>query len=130
MKLIKKVVSVYHYYKYKKVSLFTYFIPAPPARKTGYREKSFDSLIFKLIEMGFKILEVDTQGVNQQEASGMWVIVKVQSTSLESFNHNPADFPTEFEGGIENNIGLAQAKEASIELDVNDEPIKGLYQID
>jgi len=130
MNLLKKVISIYHFYKYKKVSLFTYFIPAPPARKTGYREKSFDSLICKLIEIGFKVLEVNTQTLNQAESSGLWIIVKVQSTNLASYNHNPAEFPAEFEGGLENNIGLPQEKEPSIELDVSDEPIKGLYQID
>ena len=53
---------------------FTYFIPSPPKRKTGYQEKEFDELIGYLTKNGFEILDIKTQSSTNNESSGMWVI--------------------------------------------------------
>lgn len=64
-----------------KIQTFTYYIPAPPARKTGYREREFDSLFYEFINRGYKVLSfqaVPHTGVNQ---CGMWLVFVVESTN-------------------------------------------------
>lgn len=63
--------------------LFTYFIPAPPSRKTGYRERQFDSIINKILENGFEITEIRTEVLSNASTSGMWVLCKLRP--LNSF---------------------------------------------
>lgn len=53
---------------------FSYFIPAPPSRKTGYQEKEFDHIIGYLTSKGFEILDIKMQSLNTELSSGMWVI--------------------------------------------------------
>lgn len=67
-----------------KIQTFTYYIPAPPPRKSGYREKEFDGLFYEFINKGYEILSLQTQahtGVNQ---CGMWVIVTVKALTKEA----------------------------------------------
>ena len=47
-----------------KIQTFTYYVPAPPPRKSGYREKDFDKLCFHFINRGFNILEIKTLTAN------------------------------------------------------------------
>ncbi len=69
---------------YKKQS-FTFFIPAPPPRSTGYREKQFDSLFYEFINRGYDILEFKCTTVNTGESSsGMWIICLVQAKNSEA----------------------------------------------
>lgn len=49
---------------------FTYFIPAPPARKSGYREKEFDKIMQGILQSGFKLIELQTQST----PNGIFVI--------------------------------------------------------
>ncbi|OFZ25846.1 MAG: hypothetical protein A2381_11195 [Bdellovibrionales bacterium RIFOXYB1_FULL_37_110] len=70
---------------------FTYFIPAPPERKTGYREKQFDKIVFELLNnKGYEIISIHTQNCHQQ--SGMWVILELQT--LNSNAQADLDFPS------------------------------------
>ncbi len=67
-----------------KIQTFTYYIPAPPPRKSGYREKEFDGLFYEFINKGYEIISLQTQahtGVNQ---CGMWVIVTVRALTKEA----------------------------------------------
>lgn len=50
----------------KKQSLqtFTYFIPAPPHRKTGYREKEFDKIMTGILQSGFELADLRTESVD------------------------------------------------------------------
>jgi len=43
---------------------FTYFIPAPPQRKSGYREIEFDKILNGILEAGFEIEELRTESVS------------------------------------------------------------------
>ena len=54
-----------------KIQTFTYFLPTPPQRKKGFREKEFDSLFAKIVDSGHQLLEMHTE----QNDSGMWVIL-------------------------------------------------------
>ena len=48
----------------KLIRTFTYFIPAPPARKNGYREREFDKIMNGILQSGFEIIELKTQSVD------------------------------------------------------------------
>lgn len=61
------------YYKGKKyfaIKTFTYFIPVPPPRKTGYREKEFDKIFYELLQKEFELLDMQTQ----YSVNGMWIV--------------------------------------------------------
>ncbi len=95
-----------------KIQSFTYFIPSPPPRSTGYREKQFDKLFFEFINRGYKILNVTSQSSNGDKQSGMWIIFIVQATSKQADLLNFED----------SNIDITKSA---------DKPsIEGLYYID
>lgn len=53
------------------IRTFTYFIPAPPARKNGYREKEFDKIFNGILNSGFDIKDLQTRSV----PTGIFVII-------------------------------------------------------
>jgi len=67
-----------------KIQSFTFFIPSPPARTTGYREKQFDKIFYDFINKGYEILSFNTQASNSQNQSGMWVICVVRAKNKEA----------------------------------------------
>jgi hypothetical protein len=97
-----------------KVQTFTYFIPSPPQRKTGYREKEFDTILYNFINRGYDILDFNTQASSNNGQSGMWAIITVRANKLNASNLNLNDdyFNTE-EDSITTN-----------------ETVEGLYQIE
>jgi len=70
--------------KAHKIQSFTFYIPSPPQRSTGYREKQFDKLFYEFINRGYKILNVTSQSSSGGNQSGMWIIFIVQATSAEA----------------------------------------------
>lgn len=78
-----------------KMQTFTYFVPSPPARSTGYREKHFDKLFFEFINRGYEVKSLTTQASTGDKHSGMWVICLVQATTKEAEQLNVADFLSE-----------------------------------
>jgi hypothetical protein len=67
-----------------KIQTFTYYVPAPPPRKTGYREKEFDSLFYQFINRGYEVIEMKTvphTGVNQ---CGMWIIILARALNPDA----------------------------------------------
>ncbi len=56
--------------KMKELKTFTYFIPAPPHRKNGYREKEFDKIMSGILQSGFELQELKTVGME----NGMFII--------------------------------------------------------
>ena len=83
--LFASLFKSYQRVKFGKISTFTYFIPAPPVRKTGYREKEFDKLILKITELGFELLEIHTQEISSK---GLIVIVKIQALTAKAQQAN------------------------------------------
>jgi hypothetical protein len=67
-----------------KIQSFTFFIPSPPARTTGYREMQFDKLFYDFINRGYRILNFTTQASAGEKQSGMWIIFVVQATNKEA----------------------------------------------
>lgn len=90
-----------------KIQTFTYYIPAPPSRKSGYREKEFDRLFYKFVNQGFEVLSINTQSNPGKDQSGLWVIVTVRSTDP--------------------NMAFKELDEQELEAEA---PIEGMYYID
>lgn len=80
-KLIKSLLGAKKNYK---IQSFTYFIPSPPARSTGYREKQFDKIFHEFINRGYTILNFTTQASTGEKQSGMWLIFVVQAQNAEA----------------------------------------------
>jgi hypothetical protein len=57
---------------------FTYFIPAPPHRKNGYREREFDKIVAGFSGSGFEILDIQSASVGTSDAAGVFIIVVVR----------------------------------------------------
>ncbi|MBC7714976.1 MAG: hypothetical protein H7177_16640 [Rhizobacter sp.] len=75
-----------------KIQSFTFFIPSPPSRATGYREKQFDKLFYEFINRGYKILNFTTQASSSGgNHSGMWILCLVQATNAEAEKLNLED---------------------------------------
>ncbi|OUR94863.1 hypothetical protein A9Q84_17295 [Halobacteriovorax marinus] len=92
-----------------KIQSFTFYIPSPPVRKVGYREKEFDKIFYSFINQGFQILEFKTQANSNESYSGMWLIFIVCSLNSDTAELNLDD---ELKSLLE-----------------NEEEIEGLYQI-
>lgn len=78
----------------KKFNLqsFTYFIPAPPVRQSGYREKHFDRLLTDFLAQGFDLIEMKTESISSPQVAGMWVICLVRPTSAKAASLKWDDF--------------------------------------
>jgi hypothetical protein len=72
--------------KIKEIKTFTYFIPGPPHRKNGYREKEFDKIMQGILQSGFELIDLQTQGTE----NGMFVLVvlKVPSKKVGKIDEN------------------------------------------
>lgn len=66
-----------------KLSTFTYYIPAPPHRKSGYREKEFDKILTGILDSGFEIVSLQTQGVGNENGAGLFIIAVLRSPSVK-----------------------------------------------
>jgi hypothetical protein len=69
---------------YLKIRSFTYYIPAPPNRKTGYQEKEFDHIFDYLMENDFDIIDYKLESCSNDTSSGMWVVCILGAKSLKS----------------------------------------------
>lgn len=60
---------------------FTYFIPAPPHRKSGYREIEFDKIMQGILESGFEIESLHTEAAD----TGLFVLALLKTNSKKVF---------------------------------------------
>lgn len=60
---------------------FTYFIPAPPNRKSGYRETEFDKIMQGILNSGFQLLDLKTEAV----PTGLFVIALLKAPTKKVF---------------------------------------------
>ncbi len=67
-----------------KIQSFTFFIPSPPPRSSGYREKQFDKLFYDFINKGYRIIDFKTQASSGEKQSGMWIVFVVQALNNEA----------------------------------------------
>ncbi len=99
------------------VRTFTYFVPAPRDRKTGYREKQFDMVTTRLLSQGAKIISMKTQACTGSLAQGMWVICVLEiphGQELMELDENGLELPDDPALGVGDKIdGLYYIKEQS-----------------
>lgn len=62
-------------------STFTYFIPAPPLRKNGYREIEFDKIMRGILETGFELESLQTQS----SANGLFLVGVLKTNQKKIF---------------------------------------------
>ena len=94
-----------------KIQSFTFYIPSPPERKVGYREKQFDKIFYHFINRGYQIISTHVASNTNPSHSGMWFICVVRATTPEA---NNLDLDTYFNDQV---IVESTSKEASIESD-------------
>ena len=89
-----------------KIQSFTYYIPSPPNRATGYREKQFDKVFHSFINVGYEILSLKTQANTSTSGSGMWVIcvVRALNKTAEALNFDEFSGTTELDSTLKSNI--------------------------
>lgn len=76
--------SLFGVKKNYKIQSFTFFVPSPPPRSTGYREKQFDKLFYEFINRGYRILNFTTQTSTGEKQSGMWLIFILQAQNAQA----------------------------------------------
>ena len=62
-------------------STFTYYIPAPPSRKTGYREREFDKIMRGILSSGYDIEELHTHSVGGSDNAGLYIVALLKASS-------------------------------------------------
>ena len=97
-----------------KIQSFTFFVPSPPPRSTGYREKQFDKVFYEFINRGYRILNFSTQLSSGEKQSGMWIVAVVQALNEDADQLNLEE---SFADAFQNTAGV-------------NGPIEGLYYID
>jgi|GEM_PF-777238 len=70
--------------KPRKIQTFTYYIPAPPDRKTGYREKQFDTLFYHFINKGYEVLSTHVVPNTSGSNSGFWFVCMARAKNKEA----------------------------------------------
>ncbi len=90
---------------------FTYFIPAPPNRRTGYQEKEFDSIANQVANMGYTIISINTAAYANVDKCGMWIVCLLGAPTKEIFEKEVLFDPS--------SEGTTQAKEQYVPLDPN-----------
>lgn len=73
---------------------FSYYIPAPPKRTTGYREKEFDRQLFNFLQSGYQLISLQAQSNNSDSGAGMWVIATVRSIKPKKITFEEVDLST------------------------------------
>lgn len=63
---------------------FTYFIPAPPQRKSGYREREFDKIMQGILSAGFEIESLEAQATGG-DPGGLFVMALLKTNSKKVF---------------------------------------------
>lgn len=64
-------------------STFTYYIPAPPARKSGYREREFDKIMRGILNSGHEIVDLHTHSVGGPDNSGLYIVAVLKAASAK-----------------------------------------------
>ncbi|HXH29638.1 MAG TPA: hypothetical protein VNJ01_02385 [Bacteriovoracaceae bacterium] len=59
---------------------FTYYLPAPPSRKSGYRERELDKILQGYLESGFELHSLNTESISH-ETGGMYVLAVFKTRS-------------------------------------------------
>lgn len=63
---------------------FTYFIPNPSHRRSGYREREFDKIMQGILGLGFEIESMQTVG----ESAGIFVLMVLKTNSKKVYDRD------------------------------------------
>ena len=69
---------------YVTTRTFTYFVPAPPNRKTGYQEKEFDHICKYLVGKNFDIIDIKMEAFANDSAAGVWILCILGAKSQDA----------------------------------------------
>jgi hypothetical protein len=94
--MIKFIKNIFSSPKNFKIQSFTFYIPSPPARSSGYREKHFDKLFYEFINRGYEIISLKTESSSGTNQSGMWIICLVRALNEEASKLNLDDVSEQF----------------------------------
>ena len=64
------------------IKTFTYYIPEPAQRKSGYREREFDKIMQGILKSGFEIVSLSTSAVS----NGLFVLAILKAKNQKVFN--------------------------------------------
>jgi hypothetical protein len=67
-----------------KIQSFTYYVPSPPPRQSGYREKQFDKVFTSIINLGFRIQSFKMIPNPHPNHSGFWVLFILECLTPEA----------------------------------------------
>lgn len=95
----------------KETRTFTYFIPSPPMRKSGYREKEFDKIMSGILQSGFELIELKTES----SENGIFIIAILNAKTSKA-------------GKLDENLDLHEKfklmdKHTTSEIELEDEDV-------
>lgn len=83
--MIKSAMSkIFNNKDYLAIKTFTYYVPSPPDRKTGYQEKEFDQITSYLLGKNFDIIDFKMQACANEKSSGVWILCLLGAKTKES----------------------------------------------
>lgn len=91
---------------YCGIKSFTYFLPAPPVRKSGYQEKEFDLIFSHLLQMGYDLLDIKMQSISGENSNGVWIVCVLGAKTAEALERNINIEYQEIAAGIQSHIKM------------------------
>lgn len=70
----------------KYYQTFTYFVPSPPRRNTGYQEKELDKIIKKIITAGYFIENIQLVSNGNSTIGGFWIHLYLSTNDENKFS--------------------------------------------
>ncbi len=67
------------------IKTFTFYIPAPPHRKYGYREREFDKIMQGILTTGFELLDLQIQAVGGPDNSGLFIVTTLKAKDKKTW---------------------------------------------
>jgi hypothetical protein len=67
------------------IKTFTFYIPAPPHRKTGYREREFDKIMQGILTTGFELIDLQIQAVGGADNSGLFIVTTLKAKDKKTW---------------------------------------------
>jgi len=75
----------------------TYFIPAPPKRKSGYREREFDKIMSGILSSGYTLEQIQMTSVSGDQP-GVFILAVIKAKSIKIFmNDETQDLHEKFQ---------------------------------
>lgn len=71
---------------YYKKKTFTFYVPSPPSRRSGYQEKEFDHVIEHIVSLGYELIDFKLQAHSGEDKSGMWILCILGAKDEHTYN--------------------------------------------